>query len=117
MFVRADLSEAGHSAFQYLPFSMGLVSFGGEPASVPEGLVHAIRRRLEQIVEDGGEFFGGLKRGDRVWIQDGPFAGYEAVFDARISGRERVRVLLQVLSGRSLPVELSPSQLESQQRI
>ena len=117
MFVRADLSETGHSPFQYLPYSGGLVCFGGEPARVPEAMIHAIRRRLELIIEAGGELFAGLKPGDRVWIQDGPFAGYEAIFDARLSGREHVRVLLQMLGGRSLRVELSAAQLERQRRI
>jgi transcription antitermination factor NusG len=45
-------------------------------------------------------------------IQDGPFAGYEAIFDVRLPGKERVRVLLQMLTRRSVPLELSAGQIQ-----
>ena len=47
-----------------------------------------------------------LKRGDVVKIQSGPFAGYDAIFDARLSGQERVRVLLQLLSKGTAQLDL-----------
>ena len=116
MFVRADLNEVGLSSFQYLPYAIGLVCFGGEPGHVSDSLIHGIRRRVDEIAELGGESCGGLKRGDQVRIEDGPFAGYEAIFDARLHGSERVRVLLQMLSGQSMPVELSAAQIGRRQR-
>jgi transcriptional antiterminator RfaH len=79
---------------------------------VPELLVHTLRRKLEMINAAGGEVLQGLKQGDRVTIEDGPFAGYEAVFDARVSGSERVRVLLQILRGQPKSVILSPGVLK-----
>jgi hypothetical protein len=46
-------------------------------------------------------------------ISDGPFAGYEAIFDARVPGSERVRVLLQLLnSQRQVPLELTAGQIK-----
>lgn len=116
MFVQADLDVVGLSTFQYMPYTMGLVCFGGEPAHVPEAAIHAIRRRVGEIAEAGGELFDGLKRGDPVWIQDGPFAGYEAIFDTQISGRDRVRVLLQMISGRNIKIEMCAAQIECKQR-
>jgi len=106
MFVKADLEEAGLSAFNYMPYAVGLVCFGGEPASISEAFIFALRRRLREIAEAGGGLLGGLRRGDPVWIQDGPFAGYEALFDVRLPGTDRVRVLLNMLSDRYVPVEL-----------
>jgi transcriptional antiterminator RfaH len=106
MFVNTDLSEVGLSTFQWMPHAIGLVSFDGEPATVPENLVHAIRARIEEIAAAGGEFFDGLKSGDPVRINAGPFEGYEAIFDARLPGTERVRVLIQMLSDRRIAVEL-----------
>ncbi len=112
LFVRADLTAVGSSVFQYLPYANGLVCFGGEPVSVPERLIQALHRRMEEIAAAGGEVFDGLKSGDPVSIHTGPFAGYDAIFDARLSGGERVRVLLEMLGGRRVPVELSAAQIE-----
>ena len=106
MFVQADLDVVGLSTFQYMPYTMGLVCFGGEPAYVPEAAIHAIKRRVGEIAEAGGELFDGLKHGDPVLIHDGPFTGYAALFDARLHGSERVRVLLKMLSDRLVTVEL-----------
>ena len=75
MFIQVDLPKVGYSSVSWMPYSVGLVSFGDEPAAVPEGLVTAIRRRLEQINAAGGELLEGLKQGDGVVIQEGPFAG------------------------------------------
>ena len=53
-----------------------------------------------------------LKPGDVVTINFGPFEGYQAIFDARLPGTERVRVLLQLLSNqRKVPIELSAGQI------
>jgi transcriptional antiterminator RfaH len=116
MFVRADLKEVGLSAFNSMPYAVGLVSFGGEPAPVSESLVHALNRRLLEIAHTGGELFDGLKRGDPVWIQDGPFAGYQALFDARLPGDERVRVLMKMISDRYVPVELKAANIAKAKR-
>lgn len=116
MFLNVDIEEVGQSTFQWMPHSIGLVSFDGEPATVPDNLVHAIRKRVEEIAAAGGELFDGLKRGDKVRINDGPFAGYEAIFDTRLPGSERVRVLIQMLSDRRLVVEMNAGQVQSRTR-
>ncbi len=111
MFIQVDLPKVGYSSVSWMPYSVGLVSFGEEPAPIPEGLIIAIRRRLEQVNAAGGEVLEGLKQGDGVVIQEGPFAGYSAIFDARVSGSERVRVLLQLLKGQQMPLVLSPGHI------
>lgn len=113
LFVKADLEEAGMSVFQWMPHSLGLITFGGEPAAVPPHLIDAIRKRVDQINAAGGEIFDGLEAGEAVRISDGPFRGYEAIFDMRLPGTERVRVLLELLGNqRQVPVELDASQIE-----
>jgi transcriptional antiterminator RfaH len=112
IFVRLDLEELGNSVIQWMPHTVGLVSFGGEPAPVPEHLIHAIRRRVEEIASAGGEVFDGLKQGEVVRIDHGPFEGYEAIFDARLPGSERVRVLLKLLSNRQVSVELDAAHIK-----
>lgn len=112
LFVKADLEAVGLSMFKYMPYAIGLVSFGGEPASVSDGLIQALRRRVDEIADAGGDVFYGLNQGDQVDIKEGPFAGYQALFDARIAGTERVSVLLQMLSDRYVPVEMQVSLIE-----
>jgi len=117
LFVWADLEEVGLSIFQWMPHSIGLVSFGGEPSVVPEHLVAAIRQKLDGINAAGGELFSGLKPGDSVWISDGPFKGYEAIFDERVAGSERVRVLLEFLgSKRQVSLTLRAGQIEQRKK-
>ena len=111
MFVRLDLDESGSSVIQWMPYTVGLVSFGEEPAPVPDHLINAIQRRIAEIANAGGEIFDGLKQGDVVQIEHGPFEGYEAIFDARLPGNERVRVLLQLLNDRRVPVELDTADI------
>jgi transcription antitermination factor NusG len=111
MFVRADLVAVGLSTFQWMPFSRGMVVFDQDPAPVPDPLINAIRRKVEHVNLIGGEVFAGLDKGDEVLIHDGPFAGYEAIFDLRLPGSERVRVLIKLLSQRQVPVELHVGQI------
>ncbi len=115
MFVHTDLDEVGHYKFRWMPNSLGLVRFGGVPAPVPDNLVHGIQRTVAQIQEAGGETLHGLQPGDQVIIEDGPFAGYRAIFDTTLSGKERVRVLLSMLKDqRELPVELNVNQIRKE---
>ena len=112
MFVQVDLEEVGCNRFRWIPHSLGLVRFGGVPALVPENIIQGIQRTVEKINEAGGEELFHLQPGDQVTIEDGPFAGYRGVFDTRLSGTERVRVLLSMLQqSREIPVELSVGQI------
>jgi len=106
IFIRADLKNLGLSVLQFVPGSAGLITFGGEPAFVPDGLIQSIRQRVEEINSSGGELFDVLRSGETVLVHSGPFAGYEAIFDMRLPGTERVRVLLKLLRNRNMPVEL-----------
>jgi len=111
VFVQLDIEKVKASALAWMPGASGLVSFDGCPADVPESLIHAIRRRVNEINAAGGELLESLKAGQTVTIQDGPFAGYQAIFDSRVSGADRVRVLLTLLKNRQLPLELSAGQI------
>jgi transcription antitermination factor NusG len=112
LFVQADLDQTGLSTFQWMPYSTGLVCFGGEPSIVPDHLISVLRKKIEEIGTVGGEILDGLVPGDPVKIQAGPFAGFEAIFDTRVTGSERVRVLLKMLNQRRLPVELDTDQIQ-----
>ena len=116
MFVQAHIEAVGFSTFAWMPYSNGLVFCGSEPSPVPDVLINAIRRHLDDVNAAGGELFDGLKPGDIVEIQAGPFSGYEAIFDSRLPGNQRVRVLLELLSKGSLPLELPSGQIQRKNR-
>jgi len=105
LFAHVDLAEVGLTKLRWLPAAVGLLEFGGEPAVVPEVLIVQLRRRVASIQAAGGIVFADLKKGEAVQITSGPFAGYEAIFDLRLKGSERVRVLLELLR-RHVTVEL-----------
>ena len=116
MFVRTDLPSAGESTYRWMPFSQGLVHVGGEPAPVAEGFVRALRARLDDIWDAGGLRSEGLQKGDRVVLKAGVFGGYEAIFDARLPGKERVRLLIRMMGDRFVPVEVHNGLLEKEDR-
>jgi transcription elongation factor/antiterminator RfaH len=125
LFAWLDLQAAGLGALQWTPGLRGVVQFGGLPATVPDDFIGRLRRRLARVNEMGGMLFDGLQPGDGVRITSGPFEGYDAVFDRRLSGRDRVLVLLEIVqqaqrrsgsspeaSVRRIPVELSAGSIE-----
>jgi transcriptional antiterminator RfaH len=111
LFVHVDLETVSLSTLHWMPGAVNLVAFDGQPASVPETLISAIDRQVEQFNTSQKNLLLDLKPGDVVSIHEGPFAGYEAIFDGQISGRERVRVLLSFLQNRKIPVELRGDQI------
>jgi transcriptional antiterminator RfaH len=112
LFVQTALEDVGVSLFRWMPHANGLVRFGGVPATVPDTLVEALRRHLRDVAEAGGELLYQLQPGDTVAIRRGPFVGYEGIFDARLNGGDRVRVLLKMLNDRYVPMELAVGQLQ-----
>jgi transcription antitermination factor NusG len=106
LFVHADLQTTNLSDLKWMPGGTGLVSYGGEPAVVPDSLITAIQRRVEELNASTKPIVADLNPGDPVILKAGPFAGYEAIFDGRISGQDRVRVLLNFLQRRQVPIEV-----------
>lgn len=112
LFVNTDLEAIGTSTLKWMPGAVGLVDFGGHPASIPDELLQTIRHNIDRVNEDDTCQITKFKPGDRVTIQSGPFVGYHAIFDSRLPGRERVRVLMKMLWDRRVSVELSAGQIE-----
>jgi transcriptional antiterminator RfaH len=111
LFVQADLDEIGASQLQWIPGAVGLVHFGGGPALVPDAFIQELRQRIVQIERVGGLHLDGIKRGDHVEVVDGPFAGYEAIFDVYLKSEERVQVLMHWL-GRDMKMKINANAVE-----
>lgn len=111
IFGRLDLEFTGKSVIDWIPGAIGVVSFGGEPVPVPDHLIDMLRQHLETINASNGDLSERFQFGDLVSIQSGPFAGYEAIFNTRLPGRDRVEVLLNLLQGPQIRVQLPMEQI------
>lgn len=111
LFINVDLELIGMSVLQWIPGSIGVVTFGAEPAYIPDLLLQRIRHRVDEINLAGDRFFDYLKPGDEVTIGSGPFTGYNAIFCSRLHGDERVQVLLKILEDHTVRIDLPVEQL------
>lgn len=111
LFIHVDLERVSISDLRWMPGAIGLIAYGGEPASVTDGLIRFIQEQVDCSNRMNRDHIDRFKSGDWVLIKDGPFADYKAIFDCRLSGNERVRVLLEMLEGQKLRVDLSARQL------
>jgi transcriptional antiterminator RfaH len=82
-------------AVRWAPGTLGLVMNGVLPAAVPDN-VRIRSREVDGAIELAPPPV--LRRGARVRILRGPFAGHLAIF-ADMKPRQRVEILLQLLGG------------------
>lgn len=68
-----------------------VVSFGGNPMPIPDEVIDYIYDGLTAVEDQGG-----LKKGEKIQIQDGPFRGVEGIFQA-YDGEERAIVLISFM--------------------
>jgi transcription elongation factor/antiterminator RfaH len=111
VFVHLDITQHGESILQWIPGASGLVKFGNDPGYIPDNLIQAIRTRVERMQTPCGKPPPAARPGETVIIRDGPFQGYEAIFDEQLSGSERVRVLLRLFQREAIPLQLSARQV------
>ncbi len=111
LFVRADLETTGISSLRWIPGAVGLVEFGGVPAVVPDAVIQQLKIRLRDAQARPAGEQSRFKHGDSVRIVRGPFKGFEGIFDARLSGTQRVLLLLDML-GRLVRAEINADAIE-----
>jgi transcriptional antiterminator RfaH len=82
-------------AVRYCHGVRDVVRFGQELARVPEDLLRAIRARMREgyVVLDPPP----LRPGQRVEVTEGPFRGYQGIFQRELTGGRRVAILLDTL--------------------
>ena len=87
-----------------------LVRFSQAPARVPDQLINTLKEREDsegiQIMPQK-EFI----QGERIRIAEGPFEGFEGIFQ-ETSSRNRVLLLLQITE-KYFQIQLNPDQIES----
>ena len=95
-----------------MPGTIGRVTFGDIPAVAPDHLMHTLQKQPGEIEAEGGLEQKPYQKGKRVRIVSGALAGYEAIFDAHLPGRERVQALMTFLSRHPQPTRLDSDAIE-----
>ena len=94
LFARMDL-QTKYFEVKYLAGVSGLVSAGSDPLVVPDLIVTEIRARgVDDVVELREVPFDS---GQSVRVVEGPFRGFDAIFERYLSGAERVAILLNTI--------------------
>jgi transcriptional antiterminator RfaH len=108
VFAQFDL-RARYFDVKYMAGVQGIVSAGCDPLAVPIPVVEEIKRRgVNGVVKIEPK---GFESGECVRIVEGPFRGFEAIFERYLSGAERAAILLSALEANGLRVILPSSSL------
>lgn len=111
LFVLVDLAQVGLSAIKWVPGVVRMLGNNDKPVSIPSPVIEQIRRRVAELQQEDPLGLGQFRRGDRVRITGGLFEGFEGMFDTRLGGRMRARILVEFL-GRLTAAELDVRYLE-----
>ena len=95
LFARLDGGQ-DFSSVRWTPGLRCIVSYGGKPAIIPDDVISTIKRRLDRMQASGQTVYP-FQPGDRVVVRKGPLADLEAVFEERLSSRDRARILVECL--------------------
>ena len=68
-----------------------VVSFANKPAFIADDVIQLIKDSLQRVVEQGG-----IKSGEKIDIDDGPFKGLNAIFQS-YDGDERAIVFINFM--------------------
>ena len=108
IFVKTDLNPYEHIEILKTTGAVRLVGNSGGPVSISETTIESLKIMVatEHPITTGSRF----KKGDRVLVVDGPFAGVIGTF-VRYRGQERVIVNIEAL-GQFAAVEVSEDDVE-----
>lgn len=68
-----------------------VVAFANKPAAIPDGVIQHVKDSLSTVSEQGG-----IKSGQTVQLNEGPFEGINAIFQS-YDGEERAIVLISFM--------------------
>jgi transcriptional antiterminator RfaH len=110
LFSRLDASAGEIHMANYTHGILYVVGYAQEPWPVPDGLIATLKERLAH--QPGRALLADVNHGDRLLITNGPFKGFEAVFDRYLSPTGRVQVLIEILN-RVCRAEIDAGQLRN----
>lgn len=95
IFARFDAETMFHNV-RYTRGVHSIVSMGDRPVPIDDAVISMIMSRRG---EDGHVKLGDeINPGDEVVVREGPFSGFEGVFERRMRALERVSILLKTVT-------------------
>lgn len=91
LFINLELTDPVWHKLRSTRGVLRVVSFGNEPAPIADEVIQSIRAGLNSVAEAGG-----IRKGDKLDILEGPFRGLNAVFQ-EYDGETRAMVLIDFL--------------------
>lgn len=99
VFARAVVRQH-YSGVHYCHGAIGILRFGDRLAAVEDEFIALLRERAgDRGYLAFGQVRKPLDKGMRVRVTTGPLAGYEGIVAAYLPAAERVRLLLQLVTG------------------
>lgn len=91
------------------PKVTGLIGSKDKPVPIPDEEVEQIKKQMEEGAQRPKPKYS-FEPGDRVRVEEGPFANFHGVVDEVLTEKGKVRVLVSIF-GRPTPVELDFTQI------
>jgi len=107
--VQMDLNDETWHLVRTTPKVTGLIGSRDKPVPIPQEEVERIKKQMEEGTHKPKPKYS-FERGDRVRVEDGPFANFHGVVDEVLTEKGKVRVLVSIF-GRATPVELDFTQI------
>jgi transcriptional antiterminator RfaH len=96
LFIKADPNVQSVAPVRSTLGVVDLVRFGTEIRPVPEAVIERLRRSAVSEAGTPSRRTPLFRKGDKVFVTDGPFQGLEAVFQEP-SGERRALILLELM--------------------
>jgi transcriptional antiterminator NusG len=108
--VKCDLTDDVYHLIKNTPKVTGFLGADKKPMPISDSEADRIKGQVKEGVEHPKSSIT-FEIGEKVRVNDGPFASFEGLVEEIDEGRSRVKVAVSIF-GRATPVELEFSQVE-----
>jgi transcriptional antiterminator NusG len=108
--VKCDLTDDVYHLIKNTPKVTGFLGADKKPFPISDAEADRIKGQVKEGVEHPKSSIS-FEIGEKVRVNDGPFASFEGLVEEIDEGRSRVKVAVSIF-GRATPVELEFSQVE-----
>ncbi len=104
LFICLDLSLSNWVKIKYLHGVRTFLSYGNNLIPIPKTIIDSLKHK--DINEKNGLIADlSIKKGDKVRFLKGPFEGLEGSYIGELSGKDRVKILLNAIESWAFKVE------------